>query len=235
VIAVVLSRAFAKPTAEKGCGLGPPPGTAAFADSNARRNAEVEQVGFQTVCEADLARYDITSELSSLSSATANLAFKPVDLAGTPFMEFASIGAMEESVSNITSRLYRSFRMKDRHIVTLFEHDMSADGSQSTRAPKDEPERINGLPARLVVMQASTGKAVSFLSWREGRRYYELWIDANVVLEKTRPRLFMLAASLPKSIPARPHEPDLIPITLGPDGMPIMPEPSATIQMPIDR
>jgi hypothetical protein len=112
---------------------------------------------------------------------------------------------------------------------------MSADGSQSARAPKDEPERINGLPARLVVMQAGAGKAVSFLSWREGRRYYELWIDANVVLEKTRPQLFMLAASLPKSVPARPHEPDLIPIRLGPDGMPIMPEPPATIQMPIDR
>ena len=61
--------------------------------------------------------------------------------------------------------------------VTLFEHDMSADGSRSWRDPKDEPERINGMPARLVVMEAASGKAVSLLSWFEGRRGYQLWVD----------------------------------------------------------
>jgi hypothetical protein len=93
--------------------------------------------------------------------------------------------------------------MTDGRLLTLFEHDMSADGSSMQRDPADEPERINGLPARLIVLQGESGKAVSVLSWLEGRRYLELWLDANVVLTHTRPQLMALAASLPKSVPAK--------------------------------
>jgi hypothetical protein len=83
---------------------------------------------------------------------------------------------------------------------------MSADGTRSSRDPQDEPERINGLPARLVVLQAASGKAVSMLSWVEGRRSLEVWIDANVAGKPLREELFALAASLPKSNPACPNE-----------------------------
>jgi len=93
--------------------------------------------------------------------------------------------------------------MNDGRLLTLFEHEMSADGSSMQRAPADEPERIKGLPARLVVLQGESGKAVSVLSWLEGRRYLELWLNANVVLTHTRPQLMALAASLPKPVPAK--------------------------------
>ncbi|MBA5689851.1 hypothetical protein [Rugamonas apoptosis] len=115
--------------------------------------------------------------------------------------------------------------------MTLFEHDMSADGTHAYRRPEDEPERINGLPARLVVLQAPSGKAVSVLSWTEGRRAYELWMDANVVLEKKQAQFFALAASLPKSIPAKPDEPESEKPMLGSDGMPVFSAPPAVIQM----
>lgn len=60
------------------------------------------------------------------------------------------------------------------HSLTVFEQDMSADGSTSWRDPKDEPERVNGLPARLVVLEDPSRTAVSLLSWMEGRRDYQL-------------------------------------------------------------
>jgi hypothetical protein len=122
--------------------------------------------------------------------------------------------------------------MPDGHKLTLFEHDMSADGNRTWRDPKDETERIKGLPARLVILQADTGKAVSVLSWREGRRYYELWMDANVARTPLRERLFTLAASLPASVAACPNEPAPEPLHVGPDGMPVFepPPPVLTVE-----
>lgn len=155
---------------------------------------------------------------SASAKATRKLAFTPVDLTHTPFAQFESLGGRAESVVDVPYRLYRGFRMPDGHQVTLFEHDMSADGSRSWRDPKDESERINGLPARLVVMEASSGKAVSLLSWFEGRRGYQLWVDANVVRVPLRDRLFALASS-----PKQPVQIPLRPILIGPDAFPIHP------------
>jgi hypothetical protein len=186
------------------CGLGPPPGSPGFAEARAREAAEVARDGYQRVCDANLARYDgATYGLRPLAAATRGLAFHPLALENTPFAAFTLVGAAPESVGSVPSRLYRVFRMRDGHLLTLFEHDMSADGSSMLRDPADEPERINGLPARLTVLQGGSGKAVSVLSWLEGRRYLELWLDANVVLTHARPQLMALAASLPKSVPAR--------------------------------
>nr|WP_314547396.1 hypothetical protein [uncultured Massilia sp.] len=161
--------------------------------------------GFKRVCEGDLARFDIA--FTSLARATRKLAFPPVDLTHTPFARLESLGGRAEYVNDVPSRLYRGFRLPDGHRLTLFEHDMSADGSTSWRRPEDEPERINGLPARLGVFETASGAAVSHLSWREGRRAYELWIEANVLREPLRDQLFALAASLPKSVPGCPNEP----------------------------
>jgi hypothetical protein len=119
--------------------------------------------------------------------------------------------------------------MTDGHELTLFEDDMSSDGIRMWRDPKDEPERINGLPARLGIFQAGSGKAVSVLSWTEGRRYYELWINANVARTSLRDQLFTLAASLPASVPACPNEPVPKPLHFGPDGMPISEAPPVLI------
>jgi hypothetical protein len=176
----------------------------------AAHEAETQRNGFERVCPGDLARFDIS--FKSLASSTRKLAFTPVDLTHTPFARFESLGGRAEVVIDVPSRLYRGFRMPDGHRVTLFEHDMSADGSRSRRDPKDEPERINGLPARLVVMEDNTGAAVSLLSWFEGRRGYQLWIDANVARVPLRDQLFALAASLPRAVPACPNEPPPRPI-----------------------
>ena len=81
------------------------------------------------------------------------------------------------------------------------------DRARTYRRPEDEPDRINGLRARLIVMEVKQGQAVSHLPWVEGRRSYELWMDPNVAREPLRAQLCALAASLPKSVPACPDEP----------------------------
>jgi hypothetical protein len=231
-IAAVLVFAYtahtrAGPVIGESCGLGLPPGAPGFAEAEARREAEVRKNGFLRVCEANLERYEIS--FSPMSLATKGLAFQPVDLTRTPFAQFESLGGMAEGVNDTKSRLYRGFRMPDGHTLTLFEHDMSADGSRIWRNPKDEPERINGLPARMVVLQAGSGKAFSNLSWLEGRRYFELWIDANVATAPLREHLFALAGALPASVPACPNEPRRAPVVLGPDGMPVDEPPPAVL------
>jgi hypothetical protein len=187
--------------------------------NTAAHEAEERRNGFERVCEGDLARFEIS--FSSIATATQKLAFSPVDLTHTPFASIQSLGGKTELVGDIPSRLYRGFRTPDGHRLTLFEHDMSADGSSTWRDPKDAPERINNLPARLVVLEDSSGTAVSLLSWVEGRRAYQLWSDANVVREPLRGQLFALAASLPHSVPACPNELPPKQVSLGADGRPV--------------
>lgn len=193
-----------EPAGAAACGLGLPPDAPGFAQQKAERAAEERKNGSLRVCEADLERYSVT--FLPLAAATLGLDFEPVDLRKTPFARLHSLGARAERVSGVDSRLYRGFRTAEGHTLTLFEHDMSADGSRMRRDPEDEPERLNGLPARLVVLQADSGRAVSFLSWRQGRRYYELWIETNAARDPMRARLFELAASLPLAVPACPED-----------------------------
>lgn len=201
------------------CGLGAPPGTPGFAEEQARDAEEVRRYGFLRVCEANLKRYDMS--FSPIAAAAQDLAFHPVDLSKTPFAKLKSLGSTAEAVNRTKSRLYRGFRMPDGHKLTLFEHDMSADGVRMWRDPKDETEKVGNLPAHLSVFQAGSGNAVSVLSWMQGRRYYELWLDANVALTSRRQQLFALAASLPTSVPACPNEPAPEPFHIGADGMPV--------------
>jgi hypothetical protein len=199
----------------------------------ATHEADTRRNGFERVCPGDLARFDIS--FTSLASSIRKLAFPPVDLTHTPFARFESLGGRAEFVNDVASRLYRGFRMPDGHRVILFEHDMSADGSRSWRDPKDEPERINGLPARLVVMEDNTGAAVSLLSWFEGRRGYQLWIDANVARVPLRGQLFALAASLPRAVPGCPNEPPPKPLRFDAYGNPVdEPMPKVMTQAEMD-
>lgn len=125
----------------------------------------------------------------------------------TPFAQLESAGARAEYKGDVPAALYRGFRLPDGHTLILYEHDMSADGGSTWRDPKDEPERINGMAVRLAVMEDPSGSAISHLSWVEGRRDYQLWIDANAAGKPLRNQLFALAASLPRSVPACPNEP----------------------------
>ena len=209
------------------CGLGLPPDAPGFADAKARDAAEMKKNGFLRVCEANLRRYHIS--FVPLAVAEAALAFKPAELTRTPFNQYESLGGRSESVSETRSRLYRGFRMSDGHTLTLSEHDLSADGTTVWRDPTDEPERINGLPARLNVIQAHSGNAISHLSWVEGRRSYELWVNANVAHQPLREQLFALAASLPTSVKACPNEPPPRSARLGPDGRPAFAPPPAVL------
>ena len=182
------------------------------------RDMQMRRDGFERVCEGDLARFDLS--LGAIEGAVEKLAFGPVDLTRTPFSTFDTLGGRAETVNGIRSRLYRGFRTAEGQRVILFEHDMSADGTRSWRDPADEPERINGLPARLIVLEDTAGDAVSHLSWNEGRRAYELWIHANVVRTGSRARLFELAAPLPRSVPGCPNEVPPKPLRMGADGFP---------------
>lgn len=215
---------LALPAQAESCGLGPPPTSPDYAAHQAHVAETLARLGYVAVCGGDLDRYEISARLQPLTVALQGLPFRPVELAGTPLAGLASLGGMTEDVGHTRSRLYRRFRMSDGHVLTLFEHDMSADGVTMWRDPKDEPDRVGASPARLMVMQAPNGKAVSSLSWVEGRRYFEIWLDANVALERRRGEIFALAESLPKSIPSRMHEPDPAPaLGLGPDGIPLLP------------
>jgi len=200
------------------CGLGLPPGAPGFAEAQAQQALEAKTNGYLKVCEANLERYRIAFRPSA--PIMADLSFQPVNLSGTQFANFKSLGAMIAPDNTPHTRLYRGFLMPDGHNVTLFEQDMSVDGTRSWRAPEDEPERINGMPARLSVFQAPSGNAISHLSWVERRRAYELWIDANVVDTPLRQQLFALAASLPPSVPACPNEVPPKPARIGADGFP---------------
>lgn len=209
------------------CGLGMPPGSPGFEAAQKREKAEVRKNGFLRVCDSDLQRYKIS--FKPMAQTNKDLAFRPVDLARTPFSQFKSLGAMAEAVDKTNSRFYRGFQTPDGRRVTLFEHDMSADGSSIWRDPADEPEQIRGKRARLIVLQAGAGNAISSLSWIEGRRYYELWIDANVARSPLRQQLFALASSLPYSIPACPNEIPPQPVVIGRDGMPVYEQPPAVM------
>lgn len=201
------------------CGLGPPPNAYNFVAWNARRQQQMRERGYELVCDADLARYDIPWKMRPLGGT--RLAFEPVDLARTPFAMLEDDGNQVETIGDKRSRLYRRFGLSDGHIVVLSEHDMSADHSHSWRDPKDEPERVGTLPARLIVLQTPSGKAVSSLTWIEGRRDYELWVDANAGLDSAmRARMFALAASLPPSKPTCPNEAPYKVEPLGSDGFP---------------
>lgn len=156
---------------------------------------------YQRVCHADLAHFDVSTQLKPLPLALASLDFTPANLADTPMAAFTSLGGMAEAVDSTRTRLYRSFRMPDGHMLTLFEHDLSGADALGANVPHDATERINGMPARLDVLQGDAGKAVSVLSWRDGRRDYRMWIDANVALDNSREQLLALAATLPRTTP----------------------------------
>jgi hypothetical protein len=213
----VLAQAQAQPGVR--CGLGPPPNAPDFAAWNARREQETRERGYELVCDANLSRYDIPWKMRTLGKT--RLEFEPVDLARTPFAALEARGNQVETITGKRSRLYRRFGLPDGRVVVLSEHDLSADHIHTWRDPKDEPERIGTLPARLVVLQTPSGKAVSSLTWLEGRRDYELWVDANAGVDRAlRERMFTLAASLPPSKPACPNEAPYTPVPLGPDGFP---------------
>jgi hypothetical protein len=146
---------------------------------------------------SQLARFDLSASLKPMPLALAGLDFEPVDVAGTPLASFTSLGGMREAAGASHSRLYRSFRMPDGRTLTLFEHELSADGRGQADAVPDDVERINGQPARIEVWQGDAGKAVSVLSWHAGSRAFQLWIDADLAHTDTRQRLLALAAALP--------------------------------------
>lgn len=204
------------------CGMGAPPGSTAFKAEQAARAEQYKQYGYEQVCEDRLRQFQ--RDLLPVAVGTADLDFVPVALERTPFARLLPLGALPDGVNKIRSQVYRGFRTPAGHSVILHEHDMSADGSNAWRDPADEPDRVNGFPARLIVLQAPSGKAVSDLSWFEGRRGYQLSIDANVAKADAMPlrdELFALAASLPKSTPACPNEIPPESAAPGPDGMPV--------------
>jgi hypothetical protein len=213
-----LAHASPAAVATPSCGLGLPPGAPGFTEAKARLALEEKTNGYQTVCDANLDRYHISFRPTALT--LANLPFQPVDLSHTQFAQFEPLGAMIEPDNTAHSRLYRGFRTPAGHTVTLFEQDMSVDGTSSWRDPQDEPERVNGLPARLSVYHTPSARAISHLSWIERRRAYELWIDTSMADPVLRKQLFSLAASLPASAPACPNEIPPKPVRIGPDGFP---------------
>lgn len=215
------------------CTAPPPPGSPGYAEAQAIDAAQAARNDFSTVCVTDLARYDLSSRVRPMADTLPRLAFPPVALDRTPFAKLKVVGGVIEQFSDIASGLYRVFQDENGRAITLFEHDMSADGSQMSRAPGDEQQRVNGLPARLAIVR-NGAKTVSTLTWNEGRRAYELSMDGDVTNDGRRARLFSLAASLLKSVPAKTDE-QLSPFSVGPDGMPIIAPAPPTLEFVAPR
>lgn len=198
-----------------------PPDSPDYAANEARQLAQTARDGYLVICGLNLSRYDLSSTMRPLPEAMAHLAFTPVALANTPFAGLTVLGAEDEQVSNVISRLYRIFQSADGHTITLFEHDMSADGARIVHAPAHDAANVNGLPALLTIVRTGTA-AVSLLNWTEGRRYYEIWTDGDVAREGRTRQLFALASSLPKSVPAHTNE-QFSPFPVDSQGVPVLP------------
>lgn len=191
------------------CGLGPPPGSAHFEQHERLQDQQRRALGYVLVCEGDLRRFDYASRAGSLDRATDRLAFTPVSLDSTPFRGFRALGGMPDHFGDGgASALHRTFRSPLGYVVDLFEWDMSVVGGEIKNGADLQTEQVNGAPAQLTVVQVPSGKAVSILSWVEGRRRYELSIDVNVKKLTISPTLIQLASSIPKSVPARLNEPE---------------------------
>jgi hypothetical protein len=190
------------------CGLGPPPGSAAFARHEQAQDEQRRSLGYVLVCEENLRRFDYASMAKPLNEAARRLAFTPVPLDSTPFKDFEALGGRPDIVVGDAgpAALHRTFRTPRGHIVDLREWDMSVGGGQIMARTDLQTEQVNGTPAQLTVLQAPSGKAVSLLRWIEGRRSYELSISANVKTSSLSPTLLQLANSIPKSVPARLRE-----------------------------
>jgi hypothetical protein len=97
--------------------------------------------------------------------------------------------------------LNRTFRTPSTKLINLREWDMSVSGGAVYPLdPAERQEDVNGAPAQLTILQSPSGIAVSILTWIEGRREYQLMMDANVKAPGS-PNLLGLARSLPKSVP----------------------------------
>lgn len=164
--------------------------------------------GYLLVCEENLRRFDRLPAAQPLAVATAHLAFTPVVLDETPFRDFELVGGLADVLVGDAgaSALHRIFRTPARRVIDLREWDMSVTGGEVFSRRELQTEQVNGAPAQLVVLQAPSGRAFSVISWIESRRHYELSIDANVILEPASPTLQQLAASLPKSVAAKPGD-----------------------------
>jgi hypothetical protein len=223
------TQAFSATEGEKiTCGMGVPPGSAGYAAELEERASQIRRNGFLLVCAANLRRYEVTYRRADLSPKS--LDFLPVPIRGTEFEKFENLGANIENVNDIRSRLHRGFKTPEGRRVSLFEWDMSADGSNASDDPNAN-ERVNGSPAQLIIMETPTREATSLLYWVEKRRSFELTIDSNVIRTGKKDWFLSLAASLPKSTPACPNEIPPKPVRIDSNGMPIF-EPMPPILTP---
>ena len=192
---------LAQPAPQVFCGAGLP-------DQDRLQQQQRAALGYLLVCEENLRRFDRLPAAQPLAVATAHLAFTPVVLDETPFRDFELVGSLSDvQVGDAgASALHRFFRTPARRVIDLREWDMSVTGGEVFSRRELQTEQVNGAPAQLVVLQAPSGRAFSVISWMEGRRHYELSIDTNVLVTPASPTLQQLAASLPKSVAAKPGE-----------------------------
>jgi hypothetical protein len=185
------------------CGLGPPPDSPEFADYRRLQKEQESALGYRLVCDRDVnAGFGPLEARRRSQQGAVSLAFQPVSLGGTPFAAFEAIGQVADvsSPSGYTL-LNRTFRTPSAKLINLREWDMSVSGGAVYPLdPAERREDVNGAPAQLTILQSPSGIAVSILTWIEGRREYQLMMDANVKAAGT-PNLLELARSLPKSVP----------------------------------
>ena len=185
------------------CGLGPPPGAPNYAEHERKQAKQRTELGYLLVCEDNLRRYDYLARAKRLEDVLPRLAFKPVSLDATPLSQLKAAGGFADYFGDgRAAGIHRTFKAPTGRIIDLLEWDMSVSGGSVMSQQSLQTERVNDSPAQLTVVQTKSGKAVSILSWVEGRRYYELSIDMNVKATGMSD-FIQLARSIPRSVPAK--------------------------------
>jgi hypothetical protein len=179
------------------CGLGPPPGTPEFERSTKRIEDQRKRLGFLLVCDGNMDRYRFESQIAEDSVVRRKLAFEPRSLDGTRFSELQFLGSIADGFLDKGAVMYRRvFRGTDGEIITIQEFSLQ-DGAHVNTGRDDGFQRVRGADAQLTVVQATSGKGFSQLTWPEDSSYFEVTIDRGVDEGRSRARLIGLAQSLP--------------------------------------
>lgn len=191
------------------CSSRPYPGQPGFAEWQRERDRQRAQTGYDRVCVRGLDWFDAhVGRARPMDVVMGRLAFEPVALESTPFRNFRLLGGVaDRPVARLgASALRRVFRSPAGRVIQLEEWDMSLGGSVYRR-PDLLTQRVNGAPAQLTILRTDAGRAVSRLSWIEGRRLFDLSIDEDVGSPDRKSAFLSLAESIPRSLPAGTRTP----------------------------
>ena len=179
------------------CGMGPPPGTATFAQYNSRQETQRVSLGYVLVCEATLDRFRFSDHARPQVQSRRKVAFVTTDLSNTIFSALESIGVISDHFSDAGALSLRQvFKTRDGSTVSAFEWDMAAAGGSVRWPSEGEKISVLGNAARRTTLRTTSGKTYSSLAWTAGGRYLEVSMSSDFIREDENQLLLGFAEAL---------------------------------------